>query len=74
MEVTVEDVTLRHFKTRIYLVEVPIDEVANPIKAEEICIICQERLELEESIGKLGKSLVSKRTKEHFIQVSHQFS
>ena len=54
MEVTVEDVTLRHFKTRIYLVEVPIDEVANPIKAEEICIICQERLELEERIGTLG--------------------
>ena len=71
MEVTVEDVTLRHFETRIYHVEVPIDKVANPIKAEEICIICQERLELEESIRTLGKSLVLERTKEHFVQVIH---
>ena len=52
----------------------PIDEVSNPIKAEEICIICKERLELEESIGTLVKFLVSKRAKGRFVQVTHQFS
>ena len=52
----------------------PIDELANPIKAEEICIICKEILELEESIGILGIFLFSKRTKERFVQVTHQFS
>ena len=35
-------------------VEVPIDEIASSIKAEETYIICQERFELEQRIGTLG--------------------
>ncbi|KAH0773431.1 hypothetical protein KY290_010568 [Solanum tuberosum] len=54
VEETAEDVTLRYFKTRIYHVDVPIDEVDNPIKTEGICVICHDKFVHDENIGTLG--------------------
>ncbi|XP_015060368.1 RING finger protein 148-like [Solanum pennellii] len=54
VEETVEDVTLRYLKTRTPHVDDPIDGEDNPIKMEEICVICHDKFEHEENIGTLG--------------------
>ncbi|KAK6777972.1 hypothetical protein RDI58_024690 [Solanum bulbocastanum] len=50
--------TLDYFKTRTHQVAMPKDEVNNPTKTAEICVICHTKYELEETIGTLRHVLM----------------
>ncbi|WMV57944.1 hypothetical protein MTR67_051329, partial [Solanum verrucosum] len=54
VEETKQYVALRYFKTRTHHVYAPIDGVDNPIKTEEIRVICHDKFDHEENIGALG--------------------
>ncbi|KAG5572234.1 hypothetical protein H5410_062000 [Solanum commersonii] len=45
VEETKQYVALMYFKTRTHQVYAPIDGVDNPIKTEEICVICHDKFD-----------------------------
>ena len=49
-----EEDILRYFKIRTQHVVVPKDKVNYPTKMKEICVICHEEFEHDETIGTLG--------------------